>query len=74
MIDIPSSREMPGPSQIQQLLADMEWVKDYLRSLTPVETPTVHPDRQSTGTAYHAVPPTPNASSPTTGSRPTWLP
>lgn len=54
MIDTPNSREMIGPVQIQQILRDIEWLKDLARAHTPRPTPTVYPNVTSMGTYYEA--------------------
>lgn len=66
MMDLPGPRDPIGPAQIQQLLRDLEWCKDMIRSIYPRDGGNVHPNVTSVGTTYTANPaPAPTASTST---------
>jgi hypothetical protein len=67
MIDLPETRDMIGPAQIQQILRDIEWLKDCVRSQKLMDSPTVRVNEQSHGTFLEASPaaaPAPTADEP----------
>jgi hypothetical protein len=70
MIDTPNMREPVGPAQIQQILADIEWLKDMVRSQRPMPSPTVRPNVTASGTTWEASAP---AQQQETTTRQVWL-
>ena len=59
MNDITNERDRVGPVQIQQILADIAWLKDCVRAQKIAPSQTVRPYEQSFGTTLEASAPAP---------------
>lgn len=58
---LPDPIQQSGPAQLQELQRKFNELREYAKSLTAQNSPTVTRDHTATGTTFHAKPPTPQA-------------